>query len=312
MSDGRDLDRSRATRFLLQQSDLGATEVILRIPAGEALLRALREGASVRKAAKPSGHGGLSATEIPVPDASVPDARVIDAPAAGGGARHSGARDAGILPPGARVPPGGPDGAYPSLAGPGGEGAPGADHDEVRQAALACTRCRLAKGRTQVVFSDGNPNARLMVVGEAPGANEDRTGVPFVGAAGKLLDLLLASIDLSRGESVYICNVIKCRPPGNRNPQPDEIEACAPYLHRQIEFVKPEAILAVGTFAAQLLTGADRTLGELRGKVHEFRGIPLVVTYHPAALLRNSGWTRPTWDDLQLLLQLLDAERAPT
>jgi uracil-DNA glycosylase len=184
-------------------------------------------------------------------------------------------------------------------------------HDEVREIALACTRCRLAKDRTHVVFSDGNPDARLMVVGEAPGANEDRTGFPFVGAAGKLLDLLLASIDLSRGRSVYICNVIKCRPPGNRNPEQDEIAACAPYLKRQIELVRPEAILAVGTFAARLLTGKDHALGELRGTIHEYQGIPLVVTYHPAALLRNSGWTRPTWEDLQLLLQLLDAERAP-
>jgi DNA polymerase len=145
-----------------------------------------------------------------------------------------------------------------------------------------------------------------MVVGEAPGANEDRTGVPFVGAAGKLLDLLLATIDLSRRSSVYICNVIKCRPPGNRNPLPDEISACSPFLRRQIALVRPEALLAVGSFAAQLLTGRDRPIGELRGSVHEYEGIPLVVTYHPAALLRNAGWVRPTWDDLQILRSLLD------
>lgn len=180
-------------------------------------------------------------------------------------------------------------------------------YDELRNLAMGCTRCELCEGRTQVVFSDGNPEGRLMVVGEAPGANEDRTGLPFVGAAGKLLDLLLATIDLSRKNSVYICNVIKCRPPENRNPTPKEIAACAPFLKRQIEIVRPEAILAVGSFAAQLLSGKDRPIGELRGSIHEYQGIPLIVTYHPAALLRNPGWTRPTWDDLQMLRGLLDS-----
>ena len=179
-------------------------------------------------------------------------------------------------------------------------------YEELRAAALGCTRCRLAKERNQVVFSDGNPDGRVMVVGEAPGANEDRTGLPFVGAAGKLLDLLLATIDLSREESVYICNVIKCRPPGNRNPRPDEIAACAPFLRQQITLVRPEVILAVGSFAAQLLSGAERPLGKLRGEVYAYEGTPLVVTYHPAALLRNPGWTRSTWDDLQLLREVLD------
>jgi DNA polymerase len=178
--------------------------------------------------------------------------------------------------------------------------------EALREAVSVCTLCGLASGRTQAVFADGHPHARVMVVGEAPGANEDRTGLPFVGAAGKLLDLMLAAVDLSRRESVYICNVIKCRPPGNRNPLADEISACAPYLRRQIELVKPEAILAVGTFAGQLLTGRpDTALGTLRGEVHAYEGVPLVVTYHPAALLRNGGWKRPTWDDLQLLRQVL-------
>jgi uracil-DNA glycosylase len=186
------------------------------------------------------------------------------------------------------------------------------NYEALRELALACTRCRLAGERTQVVFSDGNPQGRVMVVGEAPGAHEDRTGLPFVGAAGKLLDLLLASVDLSRRDSVYICNVIKCRPPGNRNPLPDELEACAPFLRRQIELVRPEAILGVGTFAAQLLTGRDIPLGRLRGEVYSYEGTPLVVTYHPAALLRNGSWTRATWDDLQLLRRVLDdAENGP-
>lgn len=179
-------------------------------------------------------------------------------------------------------------------------------YEELKREAVACTRCRLADGRSQVVFSDGNPAARVMVVGEAPGANEDRTGLPFVGAAGKLLDLLLATVDLSRKDSVYICNVIKCRPPENRNPLPDEIAACSPFLRRQIALVQPEAILAVGTFAGQLLSGQERPLGKLRGEVYAYEGTPLIVTYHPAALLRNSGWTRSTWDDLQLLIQTLE------
>jgi DNA polymerase len=181
-----------------------------------------------------------------------------------------------------------------------------ASYEDLRSEALSCTRCRLAETRTQVVFSDGVPDARLVVVGEAPGANEDATGLPFVGAAGRYLDLLLACVDLSRKESVYICNVLKCRPPGNRNPLPDEIEACSPFLTKQLELVAPQALLAVGTFAAQALTGIQKPLGKLRGEVHAYQGIPLVVTYHPAALLRNSGWTRSFWDDLQLLRSVLD------
>lgn len=182
----------------------------------------------------------------------------------------------------------------------------GLDYESVRSAAMSCTRCALAQGRNSVVFSDGNPSGRLMVVGEAPGANEDRTGLPFVGQAGKLLDLMLASVDLSRRESVYICNVLKCRPPGNRNPQPEEIEACSGFLSRQIALVEPEVILAVGTFAAQWLTGQASPLGRLRGTVYRYEGVPLVVTYHPAALLRNSGWSRAAWDDLQLLRAIMD------
>ncbi len=180
-------------------------------------------------------------------------------------------------------------------------------YGELEAAALACTRCPLSEGRTEVVFSDGTPEAEVMVVGEAPGVHEDRTGLPFVGRAGRLLDLLLASVSLSREESVYICNVLKCRPPGNRDPRKEEIESCAPFLLRQVEFVKPKVILAVGTFAGRLLTGLEKPLGHLRGEMHSYGGTPLVVTYHPAALLRNSGWTRAAWKDLQLVRQVLDA-----
>lgn len=204
----------------------------------------------------------------------------------------------------ASPPAGAPERDGGGAAQPGDLG--GLDYEVLKAAAEVCQLCRLARTRTNVVFSDGNPDARLMVVGEAPGANEDRTGLPFVGQAGKLLDLLLASVDLSRQESVYICNVLKCRPPGNRDPMADEIDLCAPYLKRQIALVAPEVILAVGTFAAQLLTATNRPLGRLRGSVYSYQGVPLVVTYHPAALLRNPGWTRSTWDDLQLLRRVMD------
>ena len=180
------------------------------------------------------------------------------------------------------------------------------DHDQLRDAALACTRCRLSEGRQHVVFADGNPEARVMVVGEAPGAREDATGLPFVGQAGRLLDLMLASVGLSRRESVYICNVLKCRPPGNRDPLPDEIESCAPLLKRQIEVVEPEVLLGVGSFAARWLVGRKGPLGKLRGEVHSYQGVPLVVTYHPAALLRNPSLSRLAWADLQLLCRVID------
>ena len=180
------------------------------------------------------------------------------------------------------------------------------NYESLRQEALACQKCSLARNRSNVVFSDGNPQARLMVVGEAPGAQEDKTGLAFVGPAGKLLDLLLASVDLSRESSAYICNVLKCRPPGNRNPLPEEMQECTSFLRRQIEVVSPDAILAVGAFSAQFLTGKALPLGQLRGEVYSYQGVPVVVTYHPAALLRNPAWTRSTWDDLQLLRQVLD------
>ena len=183
-----------------------------------------------------------------------------------------------------------------------------ASYEELRSAALSCDRCRLSESRTQAVFSDGAVDARLVVVGEAPGANEARTGIPFVGAAGRYLDLQLATVGLSRKASVYICNVLECRPPDNRNPMPDEISACSSFLKKQLELVNPQALLAVGSFAAQLLTGQEKTtLGGLRAEVHSYRDIPLVCTYHPAALLRNPKWTRSFWEDLQLLRAVLDS-----
>lgn len=174
----------------------------------------------------------------------------------------------------------------------------------------ACTRCSLHQTRTKVVFADGTAAARVLCVGEAPGANEDRTGVPFVGRAGQLLDRLLLSVGFPRSE-VFICNVLKCRPPGNRNPLPEEIEMCSPFMLRQVELVSPAVIIALGTFAAQTLIGTKDSLRHLRGRTHLYEGFPLVVTYHPAALLRNPGWTRPSWLDLQLARRIVDGDHAP-
>jgi DNA polymerase len=165
--------------------------------------------------------------------------------------------------------------------------------------------CGLCPNRTNAVPGEGNPNASLMLVGEGPGATEDATGRPFVGQAGKLLDGILEAIDVPR-DSVYITNIVKCRPPQNRKPLPDEIAACIPYLHRQLELIRPKVILALGGTAGEALLGARKGLGELRGKVHTYNGTPLVVTYHPAALLRNPNWKKPTWDDVRIARQLLD------
>lgn len=173
--------------------------------------------------------------------------------------------------------------------------------------AEGCVRCPLHETRKQVVFGEGDPGASVVCVGEAPGAREDETGRPFVGPAGKLLDRLLQSVGFARSE-VYICNVLKCRPPDNRDPRPEEVEACSPYLLRQIELIDPEVIVAFGAFASRTLLGVSDTLGRLRGRTHLYEGYPLVVTYHPAALLRNRSWTRPSWEDLQLVRRIVEGE----
>jgi uracil-DNA glycosylase len=175
----------------------------------------------------------------------------------------------------------------------------------IAKAVESCTRCPLYKTANHGVPGAGDSKARLVCVGEAPGANEDETGLPFVGAAGGLLTKILAAVDLTR-EEVFISNVVKHRPPGNRNPTPGEIEACSPYLIRQLELIKPKVIVAFGTFAAQTLLNTKTPIGKLRGEVHRYHGIPLVVTYHPAALLRNPSWKRPTWEDVKLARRILD------
>ena len=163
-----------------------------------------------------------------------------------------------------------------------------------------CSDCGLCEGRNHVVFGGGNPTANIVFVGEAPGREEDLKGLPFVGAAGELLTKMIAGIHLDR-QDVYIANIIKCRPPGNRDPQADEIERCEPHLLRQIELIQPSIICALGRFAAQTLLKSTTSIGRLRGKVYSYNGIKLIPTYHPAALLRNSQWKRPTWEDLKRL-----------
>jgi len=177
--------------------------------------------------------------------------------------------------------------------------------DELADIIAKCTRCPLYKTATKPVPGQGSPTAELVCVGEAPGENEDKSGLAFVGQAGQLLTKILAAINLRR-EDVFICNVLKHRPPGNRNPAPLEVEACSPYLVRQLELIRPKVIVAFGTFAAQTLLDTKLSIGKLRGSVHKYYGIPLVVTYHPAALLRNPAWKRPTWEDVQLARRVLD------
>jgi DNA polymerase len=188
-----------------------------------------------------------------------------------------------------------PDGA-PARGGP--------DWDELAATVRNCRLCGLCETRTQTVFGVGNRQARLMVVGEAPGAEEDRQGEPFVGRAGMLLNSMLRAAGFERSE-VMIVNVLKCRPPHNRDPSEEETERCLPYLRRQIELVAPSVILCVGRIAAQRLLGTELPLGRLRGRVHDFDGVPVVVTYHPAYLLRSPGEKRKSWDDLKLALRLL-------
>jgi uracil-DNA glycosylase len=177
--------------------------------------------------------------------------------------------------------------------------------EEIRTDLGDCQRCRLSENRKNIVFGAGDPDARLMFVGEGPGYEEDQSGEPFVGAAGRLLTRIIEAIHQSR-EQVYICNVIKCRPPGNRNPMPDEIETCFPFLKRQIAAVKPDIICALGTFAAQTLLETGSPISKLRGCFHDYSGIKVLPTYHPAYLLRNPDKKRDVWEDMKKLMNALD------
>jgi DNA polymerase len=173
-----------------------------------------------------------------------------------------------------------------------------------------CRLCKLCEGRTHVVFGSGHPQAEFVCIGEGPGADEDAQGLPFVGRAGQLLTRMLASVDLAR-EAVYICNVVKCRPPGNRNPEPDEIAACAPFLAEQLATLEPKVILALGSVATHALLKTNAPIGKLRGRVHAYGNAVLIPTFHPAFLLRNPGqeYKRMAWDDLKLAKREYDRRR---
>ena len=179
--------------------------------------------------------------------------------------------------------------------------------ETVRSELGDCQRCQLAAKRNTIVFGDGNPGAKLVFVGEGPGFEEDQQGLPFVGPAGQLLNRIIEAIKLDRSQ-VYICNVIKCRPPGNRNPQPDEIKSCFPFLKRQIAAIKPDFIVALGTFAAQTLLGSGMPISRLRGRFHDYKGIKVLPTYHPAYLLRNPDKKREVWEDMKMLMKEYDYE----
>jgi uracil-DNA glycosylase family 4 len=177
--------------------------------------------------------------------------------------------------------------------------------DAMEQQINTCEKCSLGQTRTKFVFGVGNPRATLMLIGEAPGADEDAQGEPFVGRAGQLLNKILEAIHFRRDE-VYICNILKCRPPNNRKPLPEETEHCLPYLRKQVRLVRPKLILCLGLTAAENLLGTRESLTQLRGRVLSYEDTPLMVTYHPAALLRNPNWKRPTWEDVQAARKLHD------
>jgi DNA polymerase len=274
-------------RYLRQQIELGGTEVVVSAPVSRS------DGRSVSAEPEPPEPTG-SAGEPDAPSADRPTARPPDRPTG----RPSWRKGAPAIPgPGLAVesPGHGLDDELVALD----------TLDAVAERIRTTHCCALCPNRTNAVPGEGNPDAKLFLVGEGPGATEDAQGRPFVGQAGNLLNGILEAIEVPR-ESVYITNIVKCRPPQNRKPLPDEIAACIPYLHRQLEIIRPKVILCLGSTSAEAMLGVRRSLGELRGKVHTYNGIPLVVTYHPAALLRNPNWKKPTWDDVRIARQLLD------
>lgn len=256
------------------------------------------------------------AVEQAAPAAVAPAPVVAQAAASGPAPAETGARangrpgiPASILnrtgPPPRPVPKAAEDEAVEAPRIPVAEAVKHANLDELREQVVACTACGLCDGRRHAVFGQGATPTRWLVVGEAPGEQEDRQGHPFVGRSGQLLDAMLAAVGMSRETDVFITNVIKCRPPGNRNPKPEEIAACSPYLMRQIALLKPERILVLGRFAAQTLLGTDATIGSLRGRVHQLKTdeggeIPVIVSYHPAYLLRSPSEKARAWQDLKL------------
>ncbi len=178
--------------------------------------------------------------------------------------------------------------------------------DDIREELGDCSRCKLSGSRTSIVFGSGNPDARLMFIGEAPGSEEDRQGLPFVGRAGQLLTKIIESIGIERND-VYICNVLKCRPPKNRNPEADEVETCSPFLRQQLEAVRPQIVCCLGTFASQTMLGMKVPISKLRGRFHDIEGIRFIATFHPAYLLRNPAKKREVWEDMKQIREALNS-----
>ena len=277
-------------RYLTQQAEIGGSEVILPEAAGRA------GGQAGSEEERASEEMGKSAE----PPKRRKDGGVASPPARPPARLPAWRKSAPPIPgPGVCIDP-----PIPDLTGD-----PLAELDSLDAVAerIRTTYCcqTLCPHRRHAVPGEGNPKARLMLIGEGPGATEDATGRPFVGQAGQLLNSILEAIELKR-EDVYITNIVKCRPPQNRKPLPDEVAACIPYLHRQIALIRPKVIVALGGTAGEALLGVRRSLGDLRGKVHSYGGIPLLATYHPAALLRNPNWKKPAWDDIRIARQLLD------
>jgi uracil-DNA glycosylase family 4 len=292
--------RELLARYLAQRDEVGEGPMIMEPDPRAGLARQIESRAAEQKGrsrvATPAG--GVSVTGPPAAAGAAPGRRPSR--------RTAEKRERESWREGApAIPPAGIVIAPPTRDLFAGDELTRCDIAELAARVHSCSRCPLHASRTNAVPGEGPGDARLVVVGEGPGAREDETGRPFVGRAGELLTDILRAIDLPR-ERVFICNVVKCRPPGNRTPVQEEIDQCVPYLYRQLEIISPAVILAMGGTAAQTLLNTRQSLASLRNRLHSFRGMPLIVTYHPAALLRNPNWKKPTWDDVRIARQLVD------
>lgn len=302
------LDRALLARYFRQRAELGERELFLEgLDAAEVLRLLTASPLTAEGGTAGPRDGGRGVLNSSAAFARIRE--VLQEPAAGSGGSAHAAAPGLTASPDIAAQPAPP--SRPRAVPPSAEAAdPGRGTTELTvlaREAAACTKCRLHAERRSVVFGEGNPSARLVVVGEAPGQEEDRTGRPFVGQAGKLLNLLLMTAGFARDE-VYICNTLKCRPPQNRNPLPDELTACSTFLKGQLGAIAPSVLLAVGKFAAQSLVGSEESISRLRGRIFRYEGIPLIVSYHPAFLLRSPQWTRTAWEDFQLARKVLDEQ----
>ena len=317
----------RLRQYLSQRKEMGESEFVLDSLSVEDALRVLTAGAAPPAGDSrpmPSANPSALATNMPreLPTSSRTEGVTEDwraalaasdvppaAPAAASKASTSGKSGRSAKAAQAVESAGGSESPEAPESAPAADASPellaARTLDEVAAVIAACKACSLSATAINHVPGEGSPDAKFVVVGEAPGATEDELGRPFVGKSGDLLTKILDAVGFKR-EDVFICNVLKHRPPGNRNPTKPEIAACSPFLLRQLDLMQPRVILALGTFAAQTLLQSDAPIGKLRGLEHRYHGIPLVATYHPAALLRNPNWKRPAWEDVQLARRIFD------